>query len=545
MSSDCPTVTEIPYTTSNAHFGHHVKVLEFVWSSFIWKCLKKVLTILYAAAKETLVEYFQKTSLNGFGLLYSIRRRKYQRLFWFTFIVMGVTFATYVCSTTLISFLKDPTVTALNTQKYTVFNVPFPSVAVCSNNKFSREAILNYALDITLRSPDFNPPEYWQHKLKQLAGLLNTDSTDFDEALKLHNNLESVFGEAFNTRKILKMLAPKCEDLIVKCFWAGEVIDCQEQFQLMSFVDGNCCVFNYQYKNHPDSLYYPNSIGAEMGLTVLLNSTTSDYFYAEESTIGFNVKLFGSQRIPDISMGEMEEFHVCPGEDVDVKLSLVSQSTVKDARVHSVLKRGCYFPYEHKEAAFDKSECLLKCKIRSIESLCNCIPFYASNSDIESKKVDEIREQCTLANSECLERYRVTWQTYYPVNADINSHLKEMLADSLTCPDCLPLCNYNRYFYRKVVNRLRHTFKQNVNRKYLGPISNLPRELSLVKIFYTSESAIRYQKNVLYNWYQILSNIGGVIGICMGCSIISGIEIIYFGCYRLVEKYLKLKRNRK
>lgn len=143
-----------------------------------------------------------------------------------------------------------------------------------------------------------------------------------------------------------------------------------------------------------------------MGLTLILNSTTKDYFYAEESTIGFNVKLFGTQRIPDTSMGEMEEFHVCPGEDVDVKLRLISQYTEEDARVHSFLKRGCYFPYEHKEAAFDKSECLLKCKIRSIESLCDCIPFYASQSDIDIKKSVEDREQCTLAHSECLERYR-------------------------------------------------------------------------------------------------------------------------------------------
>ncbi|KAI8128239.1 Pickpocket protein 11 [Lucilia cuprina] len=482
-----------------------------------------VLTTLYQAAKETLVEYFQKTSLNGFGLLYYITQ-----LFWFMFIVMGVTFATYVCFTTLISFLSDPTVTALDTQKYTVYSVPFPSVAVCSNNN-------------TLRSSDYNTPEYWEHKLQQLSGLLNTDSIDFDEALKLHTDLESIFGEPFNTRKIIKMLTPKCEDLIVKCFWAGAAIDCREKFQLMAFGDGACCVFNYQYKKNPESLYYPNSTGPEMGLALILNSTTSDYFYAEDSTIGFNIKLFGTQRIPDVSMGEMEEFHVCPGEDVDVKLTLVSQHTVEDARAHSVRKRGCYFPYEHKEAAFDKSECLLKCKIRSIESLCNCIPFYASKDDIESKKVDELKEQCTLANSECLERYRVTWQTYYPINVDIKSHLKELLSDSLTCSDCFPLCSYNRYYYRKYVNRLRHTFRQHINQKYLGSITKLPRELSLVKIFYPSDIAIRYQKNVLYNWYQILSNIGGVIGICMGCSLISGIEIIYFGCYRLVERYLKLK----
>ncbi|KAM7349135.1 pickpocket protein 11-like [Cochliomyia hominivorax] len=281
-----------------------------------------------------------------------------------------------------------------------------------------------------------------------------------------------------------------------------------------------------------------------MGLTLILNSSTSDYFYAEESAIGFNIKLFATQRISDTSMGEMVECHVCPGEDVDVQLNLVSQLTEEDVRVHTVLKRGCYFPLEHKEAAFDKSECLLKCKIRSIESLCDCIPFYASQSDINLKRTDKKREQCTLAHSECLERYRVTWQTYFPINADINSHLKDILTDSLNCPDCFPLCTYNRYYYRKTDNKLKNTLRQQINRKFLGNVSSLPSELSLVKIYYPSETATRYRKNVLYNWYQILSNIGGVIGICMGCSIISGIEIIYFASYRLVENYLKLKKNK-
>ncbi|KAM7349141.1 uncharacterized protein ACRADG_008200 [Cochliomyia hominivorax] len=164
------------------------------------------------------------------------------------FIVMGVAFATYVCTFILIWFLRDPTVTAFDTQKYTVFNVPFPSVAVCSNNKFSRQAIRNYAINITQQSWDCNPPEYWEHKLELLSGLLNTDSIDFDEALKLHNQLESIFQETFNTREILKMLAPKCEDLVLECFWSGRKFNCQEQFQFMAFVDGACCVFNYQYK---------------------------------------------------------------------------------------------------------------------------------------------------------------------------------------------------------------------------------------------------------------------------------------------------------
>ncbi|TMW39921.1 hypothetical protein DOY81_014999, partial [Sarcophaga bullata] len=263
--------------------------------------------IFYQAAKETLVEYFQKTSLNGFRLLYYIRRRKYQRIFWFLFIIFGITFTAYVCTTTLIAFLKDPTVTALDPQIHSVYNVPFPSVAVCCNNKFSRQAIRGYAVNISQRSQNHNLPEYWEHKLKQFAGLLNPDSIDFDEALKLHNELEYLLGKPFNTLETIEKLSPKCENLILKCFWAGEMLNCTEHFQLKAFLDGACCVFNYQYKKPVDEVFrIYHATGADMGFILVLNSSTADYFYAEESTIGFNIKLFGTQRIPDTSMGEME-----------------------------------------------------------------------------------------------------------------------------------------------------------------------------------------------------------------------------------------------
>uniref|UniRef100_A0A1I8NZN9 Uncharacterized protein n=1 Tax=Stomoxys calcitrans TaxID=35570 RepID=A0A1I8NZN9_STOCA len=85
-------------------------------------------------------------------------------------------------------------------------------------------------------------------------------------------------------------------------------------------------------------------------------------------------------------------------------------------------------------------------------------------------------------------------------------------------------------------------------KEYSENITTVPRltsDISLVKIYYDTPYGTKYQKNVLYNWFQILSNIGGVIGISMGCSLISGFEIIYFGIVRLVENYLKFRALRR
>ncbi|XP_075158097.1 pickpocket 27 [Haematobia irritans] len=498
-------------------------------------------SVLYVAAKETLVEYFQKTSLNGFGLLYYIRRRKYQRIFWFMFIVMGVTFATYVCLTTMTSFLAEPTVTALDPQEYTIWDVPFPSIAVCSNNKLSHKAMKKYSENITSGFFDFNLPEYWLKKLKLFAGLFNTDSIDFDEALDLQTQLERSNGHIFNVREVLKGLAPKCEDLLLECYWSGQPLRCKEDLKSVAFANGHCCVFNYLYDKTPEEYYYVNRTGKDMGLVLLLNSSTSDYFYTEDNWNGFNIQIFGNQRIPETSTGEVGQFHVDAGDSIEIRLQLISQFTTKETQDHPVEKRGCYFPNEHKDAKHGLAECLFTCRMQSIKSLCDCVPFYYYDS--KSNHTQEI--QCSLAHSECLERHRITWQTYSPPPMELNKHLQAELLDSVTCAHCLPLCSYNRYQFFKAKSNLKDVFNSPDNMKFITSIPTYNPDISLVKIYYETPYGTRYQKNVLYNWFAILSNIGGVIGISMGCSLISGFEIIYFGVIRLVENYLKIRAERR
>ncbi|XP_061387184.1 pickpocket protein 11 [Musca vetustissima] len=500
-------------------------------------------SIFYEAAKETLVEYFQKTSLNGFGLLYYIRRRKYQRLFWFMFIVLGVAFAIYVCISTMSSFLAEPTITTLDPQEHTIWNVPFPSIAVCSHNKLSRTAMQALARNLSRDSFDLNFYDYWLEKLKLFAGFFNTDSIDFDEAQNLQDILERQGGKPFNTAKFLRGLAPQCKDLLLACYWAGEAINCEEELKLVGFTRGYCCVFNYQYERTEQNYYYARRAGSDMGLVLLLNSTTKDYFYAEDSLTGFTIQIFGKQQNADSSTGHMGLVQVDAGDDIDIRLKLVSQITTNAVRHHPVAKRGCYFPNEDKMGGYGQAGCLMKCKIRSIESLCNCMPFFAFGDKVEMDNDREPLVQCSLAHTECLKRYRITWQTYKPPLEYMNLHMQAELLDALSCPECLPLCTFHRYNFYKAKSSLKDNPHSPDNFKYLKSLPKDAQDISLIKIYYPTEYGTQYQKNVLYNWYQMLSNIGGVIGICMGCSLISGIEIIYFVFIRLVENFLKRRQN--
>lgn len=150
----------------------------------------------------------------------------------------------------------------------------------------------------------------------------------------------------------------------------------------------------------------PQAVGIKHGLTVLLNSSIGDYFYNDRSTIGFVVQIFQSLYFPDSTTGGISEILVSPHEDIYLRMTVNSLKSEDTIRSYPARKRGCYFEDENFDIYKDHysySECLTKCKMRSIEALCNCIPFYTPENLIDNNKTIIY---CSLAHIGCLERYR-------------------------------------------------------------------------------------------------------------------------------------------
>lgn len=168
--------------------------------------------------------------------------------------------------------------------------------------------------------------------------------------------------------------------------------------------DSKISLFSSSY--YLNKVRKPKAIGPKHGLTVLLNSSISDYFFSDRSTTGFVVQLFKSMQFPDKTTGGVSEILVSPEEDVSLHVNVEMVQSESRIRSYSVKKRQCYFEDENFELYGDNyslSECLTKCKLRSIEALCNCIPFYTPANFIEKNKTTVV---CSLANIACLERYR-------------------------------------------------------------------------------------------------------------------------------------------
>uniref|UniRef100_A0A6P4FLM2 LOW QUALITY PROTEIN: sodium channel protein Nach n=1 Tax=Drosophila rhopaloa TaxID=1041015 RepID=A0A6P4FLM2_DRORH len=415
---------------------------------------------IVTAFNITVVEYFRKTSLNGFGLLYFIRKRKIQRIFWFLFISFGILFAGYAVFEMILDFLSYSTVTDLSEFKVAEEEMHFPELKICSGYRFSRRKVLNYVED--LGNPNNKSQEFLLKGLSLLSGYFAPLSVDSEEVFQVN-----AFLDIKNITSLLLSLTPACESLILSCKVNKISTNCSELFILKATSLGNCCVLS--------------KVNLTGELSLFLDSSQEDEFPLIDNFPGFS--LHAPSWLGRISIN--------PGEMAAIQVEVMELQGNPQLKEYAIEKRGCYFPQEGES----KEKCLNECRIKATLINCQCVPYPFELSKKNFK-------HCTLENISCLQLVEKNWSPSQ-------------------CPDCLPLCNQLFYRLKKQVEGKLHPWRSELNFKFKTPHRQL------------------YKTITLYHWYQMLSNIGGVLGICIGCSFISFFELIYFMVFRLWSNYLR------
>jgi acid-sensing ion channel, other len=88
-----------------------------------------------------------------------------------------------------------------------------------------------------------------------------------------------------------------------------------------------------------------------------------------------------------------------------------------------------------------------------------------------------------------------------------------------TC-DCLPSCNSIDYSY--------NFFIENINKKN-------ENNLSTVSIYFADDEFIVLKRSATFGTVTLLSNIGGLLGLFLGVSVLSAVEVFYFFVIRFIN----------
>ncbi|XP_011879974.1 PREDICTED: pickpocket protein 28-like [Vollenhovia emeryi] len=405
------------------------------------------------------------------------------------------------------NYSNNPIVTTIYTSN-PIWDVPFPAVTICNNNKVYRPHA-----DLIARNLYTNgfTAEDSDKFFSSLMKLIRPDKISIDNvtARQLLDNLDVTVEE------LMEQLMQPCSALLLRCAWIGKIHDCGKIFKTVRSREGFCCAFNSHYdlniRQMPNDtslnatdfnvtsdelpgvrkiLNVPGS-GRDVGLAVALNIEPHTYKATSRPYVGASIMIHDPIDFPDIGAHIAS---VPPGHVLAISVSGTSIRGMESLRGIPRKKRLCYFDDEvANEIRYSHQSCLSECIAKRIYRVCGCLPFY------------------------------------YPETQSMPDYAKMG-----TCRRCLPQCSDMLYQINPESVKMEDVgFDSDLTHGY--DINNV----SFVYVFFGDNSYVEYRKESILSWDSLLASFGGIFGLCLGGSVISVIELVYLLARQLYRRQLR------
>ncbi|XP_041769946.1 sodium channel protein Nach [Anopheles merus] len=435
-------------------------------------------------------EFFDNSTLHGVRYIAEEGRPFFERFMWFCFVAFGFIAAVVIIFSLWEKFQTNPTITGLDTDFHNQ-QVIFPTVLVCPTAPYDEDAVRREAYE-TLGGYE-QGSEVYEPFLKLLTQL---SYDNIREVAAMLSDMPSTPAlRTTSLRELVFRTAVRCNDTFAACRYKDEDIDCCEMFKPMYTEHGFCYAFNARYTNNKQveilnsEVYVLFETDKKWALTFEPLRESNIFVHSYNEISGWD---FQPQVMWDID------------SKVEFLISMKQTYTTEDAQQLSIGQRKCIFPDEEKlqyyQDKYTFSGCMKECRISKSLKYCKCVPpFYAPVRTIPS---------CTTGNFQCLSEYT------------------ENITSIHSCQDCELGCLNTVYDIEKYSKIMKTEEEQ---------------QEAQVTIEYLTWPIIRYKREVLFGWVDLLVSFGGIAGLFLGFSLLSGVEFIYFFTMRA---FCMLYKNR-
>ncbi|KAH8363532.1 hypothetical protein KR084_011347 [Drosophila pseudotakahashii] len=478
-----------------------------------------------------LKDYAAESSVHGIRYLADPKMRKFERLIWLLILIITSIGAimVYVDLSELYQSVRIQT-TIKNTM-HPIFRVPFPSIGLCVRNRLNWRLLENGAAEHFLGANASEAQKDLFVKFFTAAG---------DPHLARMNEMSSFFAnetltadlhllDGLNLRQVYEYIQFKCEDLIHICRWRGNPVNCCEIFENQFTESGLCFVFNSEISpasrlRAKEDKYYPlrtpqYAEGSGLDIFIRLNRS-----FIRPGKRGVNVMIKQPQQWSDVVRHVPHEAHT--------RISMTPRYTITDERTRSVTPdiRKCIFPDEVDSPLYKNlpgfeywvGNCRTKCHQEHVLELCKCSPsiFFPINEK-------DNFTVCKASDFKCLYDNRLTFSIER--HPEEKEYVKNVFNESMIC-DCFTSCT--QLIFERVYTTT--TLDNNETDTEAGTMR--------IDIFYQSGWFIQYQTVMRFTFVELLASFGGIIGLFLGASLLSAIELAY---YFSIGLYLYIRHKRK
>jgi amiloride-sensitive sodium channel len=208
--------------------------------------------------------------------------------------------------------------------------------------------------------------------------------------------------------------------------------------------------------------------------------------------------------------------------------------TTNDALELSLADRNCLI-FDEKEMSdavqYSFVNCMAECRSKITLENCGCVPFYLPNNGSQKK--------CMLDKIQCLkEKYQIFSGSVFGENNKNVEKLDATLEYTRNKCECLPSCK--NYEYSADISL--GAFSRDKTFSSLNFFKDIElKNQTIVHLYFNDLIATRYRKDKNTNWLALLAAFGGLLGLFLGYSMITGFEFLYFCSLRHLFDVLKRK----
>ena len=424
-------------------------------------------------------KWLDNTSIHGVVHIFRGKSRL-RRLLW----LLVFLFAAISCAGIIIFYIVewagDPTTTTISVISSTD-GQSFPAVTVCNLNAVKK---------------DYADPD--------VVELLNTFATptsgfikDWPFSITNKSCIESLndISNEDQRQTILDAYTNggwESEDFVVYCGFAGSdgnIVRCEESLQPVFTSLGVCFTFNSAYSSGQPGRKVTLA-GPQFGLNLVLNVNRSEYSRSSKANVGVKVSVHDRNSMP---VPHQAGVTISPGTN-----SYLAIDTVKN--IDDTRESGCIRNNESLAFFPDYSYSVSTCHINALyehyaqDSNCGCSPLTNGNT-----------RECTVADICCLSQER---RTFNPTSS------------------CPPSCEYLSYNVQPSYSQFLSTNSPESIAEALGTTAEeVETSFLSVYIYFNDMSMTQLQTGYSYTFANLLADMGGLLGLFTGASVISLLEV--------------------
>ncbi|GFR27967.1 hypothetical protein TNCT_274971 [Trichonephila clavata] len=459
------------------------------------------------AKNEKLVNRILKTKFQNSSIftISQIGRSEklYAKLLWVLTLSLALVGCCYYIYRFIGLYFTYPIKVTLNIAEQSSVN--FPSVTVCNMNRMKSEYEPCLVSNVDFRKCSsglgfslgsgfaFNLPERrnFQSCNSQLSGKRQKEADNFTQFLERYSRLKWIKQRFYGHQ---------LADLIQSCSFRGKPYDKYQFSYFFNFRYGNC--FTFKSNNDP---YDPReeltvtSTGREGGLELILNVEHEQYLPISH-TIGGRIVIHNSLH-PD---PEGSGITVIPGYETDI---LLQQTSIR--RLPAPYKDECVF-YDDDSFMKNQAACIQSCLQDYNLAMCGCIePGF---QDLEYYDL----KQCDMKNSTdvcCLDGVL----NYLAIHGTNCSCPLPCVTETFTEHTTTATWPSGAYFFRG---------RSNVTNEDWNSLKSYRASHAKVNVFFSTLEKVLYEQKPCFHESELLSHLGGELGLWLGLSIVAVFELL-------------------